>query len=198
VVPHGLAEPAWIQALSKVRWLPCPLGKEEYGSMIAFGLEQAKGELITITEGYYSFYPTDLTKLLAYISDADLVLGTRTTRQLIHQGSRMRGPVRLAHIFLAKLVELCWITHRVRLTDVGCTYRILWRHCYLEIKDRLRSTGPEYVLEMTIETLRSRQRLIEVPVSFLHTNEVLAERHQRVGIFLRMVWTIIRHRLGLV
>ena len=95
-------------------------------------------------------------------------------------------------------MELCWITHRVRLTDVGCTYRFLWRHCYLEIKDRLRSTGPEYVLEMTIETLRSRQRLIEVPVSFLHTNEVLAERHQRVGIFLRMVWTIIRHRLRLV
>ncbi len=198
VVPHGLAEPAWIQAFSKVRWLPCPLGKEEYGSMIAFGLEQAKGELITITEGYYSFYPTDLTKLLAYITDADLVLGTRTTRQLIHQGSRMRGLVRLAHIFLAKLVELCWLTHRVRLTDVGCTYRILWRHCYLEIKDRLRSTGPEYVLEMTIETLRSRQRLIEVPVSFLRTNEVLAERHQRVGIFLRMVWTIIRYRFGMV
>jgi dTDP-glucose pyrophosphorylase len=198
VVPPGLAKPSWIRALEKVRWLPCPLGKEEYGSMIAFGLEQAQGELITLVEGCYSFYPQDLSKFLAYISDADLVLGTRTTRQLIQQGSRMRGLVRLAHIFLAKLIELFWLSHQVRLTDVGCTYRLLWRHCYEEIKDRLQSTGPEYVLEMTLETLRSRQRLIEVPVSFLRTNKVLAERYQRLGIFLRMVRTILRRRLGLV
>jgi UDP-N-acetylglucosamine diphosphorylase / glucose-1-phosphate thymidylyltransferase / UDP-N-acetylgalactosamine diphosphorylase / glucosamine-1-phosphate N-acetyltransferase / galactosamine-1-phosphate N-acetyltransferase len=197
-VPGGLKKPAWIQDLNKTQWLPCPPGIVEYGSMIAFGLEQARGELITLVEGSYSFYPTDIYKLLSYIADADLVLGTRTTRQLVQQGTRMRGLVRLAHIFLAKLIELLWIGHRVRLTDVGCTYRTLWRHCYLEIKDRLRSTGPEYVLEMTIETLRSRQRLIEVPVSFLRTNEVLAERYQHFGVFLRMIRTIIRYRLGMV
>jgi dTDP-glucose pyrophosphorylase len=196
IVPSGLTQPAWIEGLEKVRWVPCPPGVEEYGSMIAFGLEQTRGELITLVEGYYSFYPTDLSKFLAYIADADLVLGTRTTRQLIQQGTRMRGLVRLAHIFLAKLIELLWIGHRVRLTDVGCTYRTLWRHCYLEIKDRLKSTGPEYILEMTIEILCSRQRLIEVPVSFLHTNEVLAERYQNLGVFLRMVQTILRYRLG--
>jgi hypothetical protein len=131
------------------------------------------------------------------MADADLVLGTRTTRQLIQQGTRMRGRVRLAHIMLAKLIEILWISHRIRLTDVGCTYRVLWRDSYLDIRDRLTSEGPEYVLEMDIETLQSRKRLIEVPVSFLNTNEVLAEKYQSVGMFFRMLRTILRKRIGL-
>lgn len=196
VVPSGTPAPPWASTLPKVRWLPAPPGVSEYGSMIAHGLEQARGELLVVVEGFYSFFPGDLPKFLAYLADADLVLGTRTTRQLIQQGSRMRGAVRLAHIFLAKLIEILWIGHRIRLTDVGCTYRALWRHSYLDIKDRLKSAGPEYVLEMDIETLRSRKRLIEVPVSFLNTNEVLAQRYQRFGVFLRMLGTILRKRLG--
>jgi len=197
VVPQGTAEPEWMEPLSKVCWLEAPPGVTEYGNMIAYGLDQASGDVLTVVEGYYSFYPSDLSKFLAYLADADLVLGTRTTRQLIQQGSRMRGRVRLAHIVLGKLIEILWIGHRVRLTDVGCTYRVLWRDSYLDIRDRLKSSGPEYVLEMDIETLRSRKRLIEVPVSFLNTNEVLAQRYQSVGVFFGMLGTIIRKRLGI-
>ncbi len=197
IVPEGSPQPAWLTPLAKVRWLPAPKGVSEYGSMIAYGLDQAQGELLAVVEGFYSFYPSDLSKFIAYLADADLVLGTRTTRQLIQQGSRMKGAVRLVHIFLAKLIEILWINHRIRLTDVGCTYRALWRHSYLDIRERLTSPGPEYVLEMDIETLRSRKRLIEVPVSFLNTNEVLAQRYQRPAVFLRMLRTILRKRLGL-
>ncbi|RJX34936.1 MAG: hypothetical protein C4525_05785 [Desulfarculus sp.] len=198
VAPPGLPAPDWLSGLPKARWLPCPPGREGFGSMIAYGIEQSRGELLAIVEGDYCFRPADLAKLLAYITDADMVLGTRTTRQLIQQGSRMRGLVRLAHILLAKLVELLWIDHHVRLTDVGCTYRLLWRHCYQEIKERVRSAGPEFVLEMTIETMRSRQRLIEVPVSFLHTNPALAALYQHPRTFLRMLALVLRRRLGLM
>jgi len=197
MAPAAVPVPSWMNGLAKTTWVVCPPGAEEYGSQIALGLERAKGDLLAVVEGYYCFYPSDLHKLLAYIADADLVLGTRTSRQLIQQGSRMRGVVRLAHILLAKLVELLWFRHRVRLSDVGCTYRLLWRHCYEEIKARVTSSGPEFELEMTIEILRSRQRLIEVPVSFLRTNEDLAQLYQRPSIFLRMLAKVIRRRLGL-
>ena len=197
MVPAAVPVPGWMEGLTKSRWVACPPGADEYGSQIALGLAQAKGDLLAVVEGYYCFYPSDLKKLLAYIADADLVLGTRTSRQLIQQGSRMRGVVRLAHILLAKIVELLWIRHQVRLSDVGCTYRLLWRHCYEEIRARIGSPGPEFELEMTIEILRSRQRLIEVPVSFLHTNEDLAQLYQRPSIFLRMLATVLRRRLGL-
>jgi hypothetical protein len=196
VVPAGAVRPAWIDGLEKARWVEAPAGVKEYGGLIAYGLDQARGEILTVAEGAYSFFPGDLSKLLAYLADADLVLGTRTTRQLIQQGSRMNGVVRLAHIFLAILIEILWLDHRIRLTDVGCTFRAIWRHSYLDIRDRLKSAGPEYVLEMDIETLRARKRLIEVPVSFLHTNEALAERHQHASVFFRLLWTIISKRLG--
>lgn len=49
---------------------------------------------------------------------------------------------------------------------------------------------------MDIETLRSRKRLIEVPVSFLNPNEVLAEKYQHIGVFFRMLRTIVSKRLG--
>jgi hypothetical protein len=195
--PPGCPAPAWLEGMAKVRWLPCPPGCVEYGAVFAQGMRAARGDLLALSEGSYCFYPSDLRKLLAYIADADLVLGTRTTRQLIQQGSRMRGMVRLAHILLAKLIELLWFGHRVRLTDVGCTYRLFWRDCFAEIQERAQSDGPEFALEMTIETLRSRRRLIEVPVSFLHTNEALAQLYQRPSVFMRMLTTVLKRRLGL-
>jgi dTDP-glucose pyrophosphorylase len=196
-VPAGITEPEWVDSLKKTRWLEAPAGKTEFGSLIAQGLDEATGDMIAVVEGFYSFYPNDLEKFLAYMADADLVLGTRTTRQLIQQGTRMRGRVRVAQILLAKLIEILWYNHRIRLTDVGCTYRVLWRDSYLDIRDQLTSEGPEYVLEMDIETLRSRKRLIEVPVSFLNTNEALAEKYQNVGMFFRMLRTIVSKRIGL-
>jgi len=196
VMPAGVAPPAWLSDLAKVHHVSCSPERQGYGGMIGYGLDYAHGDLLTVTEGEYSFYPRDVEKLLAYIADAELVLGTRTTRQLIHQGTRMRGIVRLAHVFLAKVIEVLWPDHSVRLTDVGCTFRTLWRHCYLDVREQLQSLGPEYVLEMTIEVLKSRRRLIEVPVSFLRTNEVLAQEHQRVSVFFGMLGTVIRGRLG--
>lgn len=196
VAPHDAHRPAWLDGMDKARWLPCPPGRAEYGDMLTHGLDNCQCELVALVEGAYCFYPNDLGKLLAYVADADLVLGTRTTRQLIQQGARMRGVVRLAHILLAKLIELLWAGHRVRLTDVGCTYRLLWRHCWEDIRERCPAPGPEFVLQMTLETLRGRKRLIEVPVSFLHTNQELAVLYQRPAVFWRMLLTVLKTRLG--
>ncbi|MCB2188732.1 MAG: NTP transferase domain-containing protein [Deltaproteobacteria bacterium] len=198
VLPDGCPEPAWLAGLGKSRVLHAPPGQEKYGALLAYGIEAARGDIVTITEGYYSFYPNDVKKLLAYIADAELVVGTRTTRQLIQQGTRMRGVVRLAHVFLAKLIELLWLNYSVRLSDVGCTFRTIWKDCYRDIAGQLHSRGPAYALEMTLEVMKSRRRLIEVPVSFLHTNEVLAARHQKPSVFFRFLATVLLKRLGLI
>jgi hypothetical protein len=108
----------------------------------------------------------------------------------------MRGVVRLSHILLGKLIELLWAGHRVRLTDVGCTFRLLWRYCWEDIQAQVKAPGPEFVLQMTLETLRGRKRLIEVPVSFLRTNEDLAVLYQRPAVFWRMLLTVLKTRLG--
>ncbi len=37
-----------------------------------------------------------------------MVVGTRTTREMVEQGTNMRGPVRWGNVVVAKLVELLW------------------------------------------------------------------------------------------
>ncbi len=112
----------------------------------------------------------------------------------------MRGVVRWANVFVGKLIEALWWSQEPRFTDVGCTYRALWRDTYRSIRPLLRGVGPELSPEMMIAALLARKRVIEVPVSY----------HRRVGgeskhsagyrhlarTALRMLRTILRMRFG--
>ena len=75
-------------------------------------MELASEDIIILTEADYSFLSRDVDKLLTYIPESDMVIGTRTTRQLIKQGSTMRGLVRFANAFLGRVVEILWWNRR--------------------------------------------------------------------------------------
>ena len=66
-----------------------------FGDMVRLGMDEARGDVLITTHSDDSFSPDDLPKLLAYVRDADLVVGTRTTRQMVEQGVAIRGVVRL-------------------------------------------------------------------------------------------------------
>jgi UDP-N-acetylglucosamine diphosphorylase / glucose-1-phosphate thymidylyltransferase / UDP-N-acetylgalactosamine diphosphorylase / glucosamine-1-phosphate N-acetyltransferase / galactosamine-1-phosphate N-acetyltransferase len=142
-----------------------------YGDTICWGLDHAVGDVLVVVEADYSFRARDLGKMLEYLKDADMVVGTRTTRELIEQGTNMRGPVRWGNVIVAKLVEAMWWGRQPRFTDVGCTYRALWRDTWMRIRGRVRGIGPELSPEMMVAALQERRRIIEVPVSY----------HRRVG-----------------
>ncbi len=137
-----------------------------YGDTIKWGLDHALGEILVVVEADHSFRSKDLGKLLEYLKDADMVMGTRTTREMIEQGSNMGGLLRLGNVVVGKLIELLWWSQEPRFTDVGCTYRALWREAWLKIRGRMRGIGPEFSPEMMIEVLRARQRVVEIPVSY--------------------------------
>lgn len=142
-----------------------------YGDTIRYGLDHANGDILVVVEADFSFRARDLYKILEYLKDADMIVGTRTTRELVEQGTNMRGLVRWGNVIVAKLVELLWWKQQPRFTDVGCTYRALWRETYTKIRPLLRGVGPELSPEMMVAILKTRQRIIEVPVSY----------HQRIG-----------------
>ena len=170
-----------------------------YGDTICWGLDHAIGDVLVVVEADYSFRARDLGKMLEYLKDADMVIGTRTTRELVEQGTNMRGPVRWGNVLVAKLVEVMWWGCQPRFTDVGCTYRALWRETWIGMRNRVRGIGPELAPEMMVAALQERRRIIEVPVSY----------HQRVGgeskhsasyrhvarTALRMLRTVIHKRL---
>ena len=172
-----------------------------YGDTIRYGLDHAEGDILVVVEADFSFRARDLGKILEYLKDADMVVGTRTTRELIEQGVNMRGPVRWGNVIVAKLVEALWWGQQPRFTDVGCTYRALWRETYRALRGLLRGVGPELSPEMMIAALQAHKRIIEVPVSY--HRRIGGESKHSANYFRisrtasRMLWTIFRKRLGL-
>lgn len=159
-------------------------------------MENVPGDILILSEASYSFPGRDIFKLLAYLREADFVIGTRTTRQLIEQGSEMRGIVRLAHIILAKLLELlCW-SFECRFSDVGCTFRAIWTSSFQNLKDNLVSKGPEFSVEMMIEAVRARDRVIEIPVNYFTRSHSSFRKYQNFNTFLRMLYMICRRNLS--
>jgi dTDP-glucose pyrophosphorylase len=138
-----------------------------YGDALKFGMDNSKGDILILTEADGSFFARDIGKFLEYLKDADMVLGTRTTKQMIEQAANMPRLLRWGNVFVAKLIEILWLyKSEPRLTDVGCTYRALWRSAYQEIRDSLESKGPEFSPEMIIEAMRYNKRIIEIPVTY--------------------------------
>ena len=146
--------------------------KQGYGYAIMKGFEVATGDIIFVTEADGSFKARDVDKFLTYLMESDMVIGTRTTRQMIEQGSNMDNITRWANVFFAKFIELLWWNSdpgvTPRFTDVGCTYRAIWRSSYETIKDYLKSSGPEFSTEMMLSLISTRQRIIEIPISYFN------------------------------
>lgn len=137
-----------------------------YGEKLKHAMDQTKNDMMILTEADGSFRAKDIPKMLEYLKDADMVVGTRTTRQMIEQGANMDWFLRWGNVFLGKLIEVLWWNQEPRFTDVGCTYRALWKDAFERIKENLHAKGPEFSPEMMIEILRARKRVVEIPVSY--------------------------------
>lgn len=175
--------------------LICPAHITLYGEKLKYAMEMAEEDILVITEADYSFTSRDVEKLLTYLPEADMVIGTRTTRQLIEQGSSMRGLVRLANSILGRLVEFLWWNRQARFTDAGCTFRAIWKTSFNTIKDDINSPGPEFSVEMMIALLGRHQRVLEIPVNYFNRSQSIQKKYQSSTTFFRFVRLILRRRL---
>lgn len=170
-----------------------------YGDTIRYGLDHASGDILVVVEADFSFRARDLGKMFEYLKDADMIVGTRTTRELVEQGANMRGPVRWGNVLVAKSMELLWWNKQPRFTDVGCTYRALWKDTYRAIRPLLRAIGPELSPEMMVAALQAGKRVIEVPISYHRRiggeSKHSANYYRIARTAVRMLRTIVRMRL---
>lgn len=172
-----------------------------YGEALRRGLDTATGDILVLMEGDASFTADDLPKILAYMRDADMVIGTRTTKQMIEQGANMDAFLRWGNVLAAKVLQFLWIKQEPRFTDLGCTYRAIWRDTYLTIRENLSGKGPEFSPEMMVEVLRAERKIIEIPVTYRprigdvskHSGSMLAVL--KTG--TKMLALIFRRRLGM-
>src|SRR5262245_42320559 len=147
-----------------------PATKQGYGEALRAGLDFAAAQglgILVITEADGSFHAADLPKLLHYLEDCSMVLGTRTTKQLVGQGANMGKMLRWGNVSMAKLLELFWFwPHEPRLTDVACSYRARWADTWRKLAPGTREPGPAFSPEMICEAYRQGMRVIEIPVHY--------------------------------
>src|SRR6266852_174251 len=138
--------------------------RQGYGNALRRGMAEAQGEYVVLAEPDGTFMGKDVLKLLAYADDLDLVLGTRTTRELIWHGANMGWQLRWGNWMVAKLLQVLF--DGPSLSDCGCTLRLIRRSSAERMLPRFTVGGAHFLPEMVCLALLERQRLVEVPVNY--------------------------------
>jgi len=171
--------------------------RQGYGFATRRGLAEATGDLIVLAEPDGSFLADDILKLLAYASDFDAVLGSRTFPQLIWHGANMGWPLKWGNWAVAQLVRVLFRTSH--LSDVGCTYKAFSRETVDAVLPLLTIGGSQLGPELMIRTIQSGARYVEIPVNYLPrvgTSSVTGDMGKAIVLGLQMIALILRMRLA--
>ena len=176
--------------------------KPGYGCALRGGMDAAGDGVLVLVEADGSFKALDLPKFLAYLEPDTLVMGTRTTSQMVDQAANMRSLLRWGNVIVGKMVEVFWyLSMEPRLTDVGCTYRALHKSTWTRIKPGVREAGPAFSPEMMCEALRLRIRVIEIPVHYfarMGGESKHSANYRKISLTaLKMLRAIFRKRLSI-
>lgn len=173
-------------------------GRQGYGFAIRRGLSEARGDIIVITEADDTFEAKDTFKLLSYIMDADLVLGSRTNHELVKPGAKMGPFLKWGNFSIAKLIQLLW-AGKIRLTDVGCTFRAIRRASLERMAGSFRVGGSSFSPEMILKCLKSGMKAIEIPVWYkarMGESKITSGFLKSLWLGIEMIFLIIRERLA--
>jgi glycosyltransferase involved in cell wall biosynthesis len=170
--------------------------RQGYGYALRRGLAEAQGEYVVLAEPDGTFMAKDVLKLLAFADDFDLVLGTRTTRELIWHGANMGWQLRWGNWIVAKLLQVLF--DGPSLSDCGCTLRLIRRSAVERVLPRLTVGGSHFLPEMVCVALLEQLRLVEVPVNYrvrVGESKITGSTATALRVGFNMIGLILRYRL---
>jgi len=170
--------------------------RQGYGYALRRGLAEANGEYIVLAEPDATFMGKDVLKLLTYADDFDLVLGTRTTRELIWRGANMGWQLRWGNWIVAKFLQVLF--SGPSLSDCGCTLRLVHRQTAARMLPRFTVGGSHFLPEMVCLALLDGARLVEVPVNYrrrVGESKITGSLNTALRVGARMMAVIVRYRL---
>jgi glycosyltransferase involved in cell wall biosynthesis len=170
--------------------------RQGYGWALRRGLREARGDYIILSEPDGTFMGRDVLKLLAYAADFDMVMGTRTTQELIWQEANMGWFLRVGNVVVAKLLQ--YLFGGPSLSDCGCTMRLIHREAAERLHDRLTVGGSHFLPEMVVLALLEGLHIIEVPVNYrgrLGESKITGSYTTAIKVGLRMIQLILTYRL---
>ncbi len=135
--------------------------------------------IIALMDSDGTFSPNDLNKLIPYLDNCDLVVGTRQVQTLTEKGNQNSMFYVWGNLFLAKLLQIKYFSllHLgiVQLTDVGCTYRCIKKEALQKIIDELTNPSDSTILKpenwlfsiyMTMLAIENDLKIVEIPITF--------------------------------
>lgn len=170
--------------------------RQGYGSALIRGLKEAKTDLVILAEPDGTFLGRDVLKLLAYSEDFNMVMGTRTSRQLIWSGANMDWFLRFGNIAVAKMLEFLFNTPQ--LTDCGCTMRLVRRDKLQLFVDKLQVTRSHFLPEMVICARQAGLSMVEIPVNYrsrVGESKITGNFKGVLQTGMRMIGLILKMRL---
>jgi glycosyltransferase involved in cell wall biosynthesis len=195
LVVDNNAEPGTEEEVRRTRARLVHEPKQGYGHATRRGLIEASGDLIVLAEPDGTFLAKDISKLLVYSAECDVVFGTRTTRELIWAGANMAPFLRWGNWGVAKLIEALYNTSH--LSDVGCTYRLLRADTAKRIAETMTVGGSHAGVQIMLLTILSGARFVEVPVNYLPrvgTSSVTGDPLKAIGLGLQMIGLVLQLR----
>lgn len=169
--------------------------RQGYGAALLRGLREASGEFVVLSEPDGTFVALDILKLLAYCEEFNLVLGTRTTKEMIWNGANMRWHLRTANALVAKFLEL--LHNTPSLSDCGCTLRLIQKDSLRKILPYLTVQGSHFLPEMVILARKFNLRMVEIPVNYRTrkgASKITGSFRKAASTALRMIGLILLYR----
>jgi glycosyltransferase involved in cell wall biosynthesis len=171
--------------------------KQGYGHALQRGLAEATGDLVVMAEPDGTFIGEDVRKLLAYVDNADLVLGTRTTREMVWAGANMGFMLRWGNWGVAKLLQVLFNTPS--LSDCGCTMRLIHKPALERIRGNLTVGSSHFLPEMVILARLAGLTMIEVPVTYRPRrgeSKITGSFKTSTQVAVNMIRIILRYRVS--
>lgn len=196
IVVNNNAVPGTKEAVEKTKAIQIFEKNQGYGYAIQRGIDEARGDLILISEPDSTFSANDTIKLLAYADDYDAVWGTRTDIRFIERGANMGFALRIGNLLVAKILQFVFNT--TRLSDVGCTLKLYRKEVLQDIKKYFTIGKEHFGVELMVLTAMRRFNIIEVPVNYnkrVGNSSVTGYPTKTFFLALKMIKTILCYSL---
>jgi glycosyltransferase involved in cell wall biosynthesis len=141
---------------------------------------KSDANIVTITECDGTFSGYDLEKMVPYLNNCDMVIGTRQIQVLTEKGNQNSMFYVWGNYMLAKLIQIKYFSLTnlgiVELTDVGCLYRCIRKESLEKIKFELLSNDAKKIRNnpnsglianfLTMIGIENNLKIVEIPITF--------------------------------
>ena len=156
----------------------------------ATGLKEAlktDSNIIATAEADGTNNAYDLDKMVPYLSNCDMVVGTRQVQIFTQKGNQNSMMHVWGNYWLAKLIQFKYFSLLhfgiINLTDVGCLFRVIKKEAleklteeFIDQKTGDAVAGPAFLLYLTMRSIEKDLRIVEIPLTF---NKRLGESKTR-------------------